>query len=96
MLQDLQRRRPRRLGRFAVVGVALPAALPQTVGIDVVAGGAVGRTHLLQKGHGLFLAVYKGELRDETALLLFVFSDGRASDGAVILHAGSSCFSSMR
>ena len=76
VLQDLQGRRTRCFGRFAVVGIALPAPLPQAVGIDIVAGGAVGRAYLLEEGHGLFLAVCKGELRNEAALLLFVFSDG--------------------
>ena len=91
VLQDLQGRRTRCFGRFAVVGIALPAPLPQAVGIDIVAGGAVGRAHLLEEGHGLLLAVCKGELRNEAALLLFVFSDGCSPDGAVILHAESSC-----
>ena len=46
---------------------------------------------LLQKGHRLFLAVRKGELRNKAALLFLIFAGGRAPDGAVILHAGSSC-----
>ena len=92
MLQHLQRRGAGRLGGLAVVGIALPVALPQTVSVHVVPRRAVGRPHLLQKGHGLFLTVCKRELRNEAALLLFVFADGRAPDGAVILHAGSSCF----
>ena len=76
---------------LAGVGVALPVALPQAVGVNVVPRGAVGRAHLLQKGHGLFLAVCKRELRNEAALLLLIFADGCAPDGAVILHADSSC-----
>ena len=91
VLQHFQRRGPGGLGRLAVVGVALPVALPQAVGVNVVPRGAVGRAHLLQKGHGLFLAVCKRELRNEAALLLLIFADGCAPDGAVILHADSSC-----
>ena len=39
----------------------------------------------------LFLAVRKGKLRNKAALLFLIFAGGRAPDGAVILHAGSSC-----
>ena len=90
MLQHFQRRGSRRLGRFTVIGVALPVALPQAVGIDIVPGRAVGCPHLLQKSHRLFLAVRKGKLRNKAALLFLIFAGGRAPDGAVILHAGSS------
>ena len=68
VLQYFQRRGSRRLGRFTVIGVALPVALPQAVGVHIVPGRAVGCPHLLQKSHRLFLAVRKGELRNKAAL----------------------------
>ena len=91
VLQYLQRRGARRFGRFAVVGIALPVAFPQAVGVYIVPGSAVGCADLLQKRHCSFLAVGKGQRRDKAALFFFVFSGGRAPDGAVILHVGSSC-----
>ena len=89
MLQHLQGGGAGRLGGLAVVGVALPVALPQAVGVHIVPGRAVLGPHLLQKGHRLFLAVRKGELRDEAALLFLVFAQGRTPDGAVIFHSAS-------
>ena len=91
MLQHLQCRGPGRFGRLAIVGVAFPISIPQPVSIHVVPRRAVGRAHLLQECHGGLLAVRKGELRNEAALLLFVFAHGRTADGPVILHNGSSC-----
>ena len=91
VLQHLQCRGPGRFGRLAIVGVAFPIPLPQPVSIHVVPRRAVGRAHLLQECHGGLLAVRKGELRNEAALLLFVFAHGRTADGPVILHNGSSC-----
>ena len=92
VLQHFQRRGPRRFCRFAIVRVAFPVAFPQAVGIYIVPRGPVGCTHLFQKCNGGFLTVRKRQGCNEAALLLFVFSCGRATNRAVILHGGSSCF----
>src|SRR5699024_10313554 len=74
------------LGRLAVVGIPLPAALPQLVGIDVVAGRPVGRPHLLQKSHRLRFALHVGSHRQKAALLFLILPGGRPPDGAVFFQ----------
>ena len=90
MLQHFQRGRTGGLCRLAVIGISLAVARPKAVGVNIVPRGAVGCPHLLQKGHSGFLTVSKGKLCDKAAFFLFVFTGGRAPDGAVILHVRSS------
>ena len=85
MLNGLEGRHTRRLGRLAVVGVA-HATAAQHVGVHVVARHAVSRLHLGDESECLFLSGDRRDLPDEVALLLDDLGLGTSGYGLVRGH----------
>ena len=94
MLDHLERGKPRRLLRLAVVGIAhaplhARAALAQHVGVHVVERHAVGRADLLEERQRFILGFDMRQTSDEAALLLLDLGGRPPRYGGVGSHGES-------